>query len=100
HKSDHRLQPGSHFPKRIGMMVNGKDWKRRDCIVCKKQTARPLNLEKTSRNRSPIECKLCQVPLCIDPCFEVWHTMEDYQFFQRRENEQRPESQSNRLHRS
>ena len=36
HKSDHRLQPGSHFPKRIGMMVNGKDWKRRDCIVCKK----------------------------------------------------------------
>ncbi|CAL4123238.1 unnamed protein product, partial [Meganyctiphanes norvegica] len=80
------MQPGSHFPQKIGLMANGKDWKRRDCLVCKKQTARPLNSLKISINRSSYICKLCEVPLCIEPCFEVWHTMEDFEDFQMKEN--------------
>lgn len=55
---DNRLR-GRHFPKKI---VEGKQ---RQCLLC--------SMSKR-RRRSIFECATCRTPLCVDPCFEVYHT--------------------------
>ncbi|XP_067130210.1 piggyBac transposable element-derived protein 4-like [Centruroides vittatus] len=41
----------------------------RKCIVCTK---------KGSRKESSYSCKQCGVPLCIEPCMEIYHTKENF----------------------
>lgn len=60
--NDSRLT-GKHFPKKIDQ---GKK-KEGNCCLC---------LMNKTRHRSTYECKTCQVVLCIDPCFETYHTKE------------------------
>ncbi|XP_046827605.1 protein tramtrack, alpha isoform-like isoform X5 [Vespa crabro] len=42
---------------------------RRKCVVCAKNK---------KRSESRYECKKCDVGLCIDKCFELYHTKEEY----------------------
>jgi hypothetical protein len=39
------------------------------CVVC---------LSRKLRRESRYECKQCKVALCVEPCFETYHTVEDY----------------------
>ena len=41
----------------------------RKCVVCTKHKI---------RRESRYECKKCDVGLCVDPCFEIYHTQIDY----------------------
>lgn len=71
-KSPH-IQPfrlsARHFPK---IYIDGKGNKgRRRCVVCAK------NKEKR-RQTSYYECKMCDVGLCVDPCFELYHTQQNF----------------------
>ena len=47
-----------HWPRRSG--------KRRDCAHCSEG--------RYHRVRSEVQCKRCGVHLCIDPCFEQYHS--------------------------
>lgn len=46
----------------------GKGTKRR-CVVCAKND---------KERRTTYMCKSCEVPLCIIPCFEIYHTKVNY----------------------
>jgi len=48
------------------------DNKYRKCHVCSNTTRKPQ--DKTKRTR--FECRDCNVGLCIDGCFETFHTLE------------------------
>jgi hypothetical protein len=51
-------QQQQHCPQRTN--------KERDCAYC--------SHEPDSRKQSRIQCELCHVHLCIDPCFKLYHT--------------------------
>jgi hypothetical protein len=51
-------QTGEHWPMRTH--------EERDCVYCSSQPSQ--------RKCSSFQCKLCCVHLCIDPCFELYHT--------------------------
>lgn len=46
-----------HWPRRTDQ--------KRDCVYC--------SHEPDNRHQSRVQCKLCQVYLCVDPCFELFH---------------------------
>jgi len=54
---------GRHFPKKIELQKKME----RKCHLCAMTGI---------RHRSSYECNICQVALCIDPCFEIYHTKE------------------------
>ena len=55
----HRGRPtDGHWPKRVS--------KRRDCAHCSRK--------RPNRVKSRVVCKQCDVHLCIEPCFEEYHT--------------------------
>ena len=58
-----------HFPTTIA------DKEIRKCYVCTKTTKRAQNMTK----RTKFECSVCNVGLCIDGCFESFHTHEIFQ---------------------
>ncbi|XP_014483478.1 PREDICTED: piggyBac transposable element-derived protein 4-like isoform X2 [Dinoponera quadriceps] len=57
-----------HFPSLYTSMPRGKNRSRR-CVVCSKHD---------KRSESRYECKDCNVGLCIDPCFRIYHTQLHY----------------------
>jgi hypothetical protein len=54
---EQRLNPLGHFPKHTH--------KQRRCVVCTKGRA--------GGRRSEVVCELCDVHLCVDPCFKLYH---------------------------
>ena len=75
-----RLQ-GRHFPSYIGKVTTKSGSKM--CAACnfgkKHLTAKGYRGEKLSRKFTSYMCKTCNVPLCIYPCFELYHTKDEYQ---------------------
>ena len=61
----HRLT-GRHFPGRLGPTASGRQ-NRPDCIVCSRKKGR-------GRKATTYECKQCSLPMCVVPCFELYHT--------------------------
>ena len=57
---------GRHFPSKVPTRPNGKQ-SQRECAVC---SFKKGNKRKTTTYL----CKDCCVPLCITPCFELYHT--------------------------
>ena len=62
--------PPGHFVMNIPA-TNKKRFPRRRCKQCSKKT--DVN-GKPVRKETRYLCKLCQVPLCLLPCFEEYHT--------------------------
>lgn len=62
---------GRHFPSKC-IDESGIKHRRR-CIVCS-QTVKA----KRKRSESVYECKKCDVGLCVDPCFEIYHTQSPF----------------------
>ena len=66
-----------HFQKRI---IDGRNghlcWA---CNFTKNQLVKlgfpPVHL---NRKTTSFYCKQCNIPLCVTPCFEIFHTVQDY----------------------
>lgn len=61
---------GQHFPDKF----EDKKYKP-DCEVCSDR-------RKGCRKQTSFCCKQCNVPLCISPCFERYHTLKHYKLSQ------------------
>ena len=62
---------GRHFIRRITTHKGEKRNTRRDCVKCKA-------LNPPLRVLTMYHCPSCKVPLCVDECFELYHTKRDY----------------------
>ena len=74
-----RLQ-GRHFPSYIGKVSTKSGSKM--CVACnfgkKHMTAKGYTNAKLPHKLTSYMCKICNVPLCIYPCFELYHTKDEY----------------------
>lgn len=58
-----------HFPSKCPNRADTTQLSRRKCVVCVKHKR---------RSDTRYECKKCDVGLCIDNCFEIFHTQLNY----------------------
>ena len=58
-----------HFPARVGETIAGRA-SQPNCIVCSRKKGR-------GRKTTTYKCKECNLPMCIVPCFELYHTKVD-----------------------
>lgn len=65
---------GRHFPKRIPPNP-GKRAPTRCCKVCCSHSGPD---GKKMRKETSFMCGDCDVPLCVEPCFEIYHTKKNY----------------------
>ena len=82
-----------HFLSKIPQKEGQKSKPLRTCPVCSTTTGKrktPGDGRKTVR--STYECKTCDVGLCVDPCFELYHTKKDYKQAYQRSQGQNVES--------
>ena len=70
HNPAARLQE-RHFPSAIGRTAADRPIQL-DCHVCSKRRGR-------GRKTTTYKCKECSLPMCVVPCFELWHTKADPQ---------------------
>ena len=76
HHGPHRqsLQPAArltqrHFPISLGRTPGGRV-RQLDCTVCSGRRGR-------GRKTTTYKCRECDQPMCIVPCFELFHTKQD-----------------------
>ena len=75
------LQPGYHFPEKI--QGTGKKTNiTQSCAVCfpaqEKILARTGEKRKRPGKESSIRCTVCKQALCIQDCFQLYYTVQDY----------------------
>ena len=58
-----------HFPSHLPCTPSGR-MAQKECVVCSKKRGR-------GRKTTSFMCKECQHPMCIIPCFELYHTKTD-----------------------
>ena len=61
----------SHLANHMPQYTENK--KSRSCFVCQHTT-----LKKKCRKESRFMCQVCQVTLCVTPCFKIFHTCETF----------------------
>ncbi|CAF1325070.1 unnamed protein product [Adineta steineri] len=62
-----------HFPSLISPTENKQHAARR-CHVC----SHTVNKNNRARHESRYECTICNVTLCVDPCFRIYHTVLNF----------------------
>ena len=76
-----RLQAGKHFPEKI-QGTGKKSNITRSCVVCfpaqRKILARTGEKRKRPGRESSFQCSVCKVALCIQDCFQLYHSVQDY----------------------
>ena len=76
-----RPQVGGHFPEKI-LGTGKKSNITRACVVCfpaqKKILKRTGDKRKRPGKESSFQCSVCKVALCMQDCFQLYHTVEDY----------------------
>jgi len=76
-----RLQAGNHFPEKI-QGTGKKSNITRSCVVCFPAQKKILARTGEKRNRpgreSSFQCSVCKVALCIQDCFQLYHSVQDY----------------------
>lgn len=75
-----RLRPGEHCPVTIPPANAGQTRKaQRGCkVCCAKRKKEGASTEELKKKHTSIMCMQWKVPLCIDLCFRLFHTAEDY----------------------
>ena len=76
HDSNSRFS-GKAFSQKIGYGKNG--------LLCQACNFSPMQLTKLGlggfklkRKTTSYCCEQCDVPLCVTPCFEIYHKIQDY----------------------
>jgi hypothetical protein len=64
---------GRHFPSLI-LPSENKQLPTRRCFVC----SHTKNKTNRTRHKSKYECSICDVGLCVDPCFRIYHTILNF----------------------
>ena len=67
-----------HWPERLDKSTKTNKTKTRKCKYCfvsAKQAQRYL--KQRNEKSTTIICNTCRVPLCIDPCFRLFHTSDN-----------------------
>ena len=65
---------GRHFIRTLQTPPQAKEKKmQRQCHVCSHTSRRPR-----TRKDTRYHCRECDVPLCLEPCFEEYHTLANY----------------------
>ena len=84
-ESNVRRNSGVHFPKLLPLRSDGT--RRRGSDVCRRcatltaaKVAKREVSPETRISRTFYKCSVCQVPLCLTPCFELYHAHEDESF--------------------
>jgi hypothetical protein len=73
-----RLQ-GMHLPQHIPAKVGAKKLKvQRDCVACNVEVKKRVGHQ---RHQTIYQCHICQVPLCVPKCFEIYHTIQNYKAY-------------------
>jgi len=91
-----RLQ-GRHFPKKLKATGKKKNVTR-TCVVCgpaeRDRLTRAGEKRKRYGHESSYQCDSCDVALCVDPCFRLYHTQKDFcsAYLANKENEEADES--------
>lgn len=95
---------GHHYPSKIPPGPKKKN-RTRKCAVCfpgERAIRQMLGMEAVSRpgRESTYECVHCAVGLCVDPCFKLYHTNNDYisaykRHVMRKEGAENEESEEN-----
>ena len=79
-----RLADNKDFLKKIPVPENSKKGRvSQTCNVCSLterefDRIRSLRKRKRTGRETQYECSKCKVALCIDNCFEIFHTQKDY----------------------
>ena len=60
-----------HFQVSLGRSEAGRPIQK-DCTVCSKRRGR-------GRKTTTYKCRECNLPMCVVPCFELYHTKRDPQ---------------------
>ena len=97
------LEPlnGRHFPAKIA--TEHAECKKQNptrlCVVCNPAERQILQAIGQKRRRPGKEtrymCKQCNVSLCIEPCFELYHTKQEYILGYKRIKQQEDLTQTN-----
>ena len=65
-------QDATHLPARlIGREHFPEPGSKQDCKVCSRGVGK-------KRKQTNYQCCTCKVPLCIHPCFKIYHTHKNY----------------------
>lgn len=84
---------GRHFLTKIVQKEGQKSKPLRTCPVCSTTTGKRKTVGDGRKTvRSSYECKVCDVGLCVDPCFKLYHTKKDFKQAYNRLQEQNVES--------
>ena len=80
---DYERLTGRHFPSNISVpYVKGTVLQRACRVYCPAEREfhrrRVAGKRKREGNRSVYECKTCNVTLCIDNCFEIYHSNKNF----------------------
>ena len=68
---------GDHFPEQIPRKEGTKRKPSRPCFACNGSWA-DIRTRRLPKRCSGIWCKICKKVLCVTPCFDVFHTKENY----------------------
>jgi len=85
---------GRHFLTKIEKKEGQKSKPLRTCPVCSTTTGKRKTVGDGRKTvRSTYECRECDVGLCVDPCFKIYHINKDFkQAYQRRQDRREAES--------
>lgn len=73
-----RLDNTGHYPQKIPCKTNGKRPPSRPCVACN-GSWQDMKSKRIPKRVSGIWCKKCEKTLCVSPCFEIYHTQENFQ---------------------
>lgn len=62
---------GRHFPEKVKATLC-KKYPDRRCVVCSSHE---------NRKHSRYQCSICNVGLCVTPCFQIYHTQTNYYLY-------------------
>ena len=57
---------GRHFPAKLGFTPSGRP-SQPGCVVCSRKKG-------NGQKSTTYKCKQCDLPMCVVPCFELYHT--------------------------
>ena len=58
-----------HFPEKVAQCTSGRP-SQPVCVVCSNKRGR-------GKKTTTYQCKQCKLPMCVVPCFELYHTKVD-----------------------
>ena len=74
-----RIMPKDTHFMRVIPTLPGQRQMYRNCKVCYDRSIKNKEAQrKNQRKQVQYECSTCQVPLCVTPCFEMYHTKVDF----------------------